>query len=197
MEKKKSGLALTGLILGIIGISLSFIPILNNASFFLGILAIIFGIIPIIKKVSKGKAIAAIVLGFLSIVITLSLQSSWSNSLDEAVKELDSSSSENIEKVQKNADINIGTFETKTTEYGYNETKLVVKITNKSNEKKSFNIEIEAIDKNGDRIDTAYVYASNLNPSQSQDFEIFTYVSDDNLVAMQSATFKIISASMY
>ena len=38
VENKKSGLATAGLVLGIIGICLSFIPILNNASFFLGIL---------------------------------------------------------------------------------------------------------------------------------------------------------------
>lgn len=78
IESKKSGLAKAGLVLGIIGICLSFIPILNNASFFLGVLAVVFGLIPLIKKASKGKAIAALILGVLSIVITLSLQSSWS-----------------------------------------------------------------------------------------------------------------------
>ena len=34
MENKKSGLATAGLVLGIIGICLSFIPIINNAAFF-------------------------------------------------------------------------------------------------------------------------------------------------------------------
>ena len=52
---KKSGLATAGLVLGIVGICLSFIPILNNASFFLGILALIFGIISLVKKTSKGN----------------------------------------------------------------------------------------------------------------------------------------------
>ena len=55
VENKKSGLATAGLVLGIIGICLSFIPILNNASFFLGILAVIFGIIPLIKKQVREK----------------------------------------------------------------------------------------------------------------------------------------------
>ena len=44
IETKKSGFATAGLVLGIIGICLSFIPILNNASFFLGVLAVIFGL---------------------------------------------------------------------------------------------------------------------------------------------------------
>ena len=66
IEPKKSGFGTCGLVLGIVGISLSFIPILNNASFFLGVLAIVFGIISLVKKASKGKAIAALILGIKS-----------------------------------------------------------------------------------------------------------------------------------
>lgn len=197
VENKKSGLATAGLILGIIGICLSFIPILNNASFFLGILAVIFGIIPLIKKASKGKAIAALILGILSIVITLSLQSSWSESLDKVSEDLDNASGENTEEVLKNVDVNIGTFEVTTDEYGFSETKLVVNVKNNASEKKSYNIEIEAVATDGSRIDTDYIYANDLGAGQSQEFEIFTYVDDADLEAMQSATFKIIEASMY
>ncbi len=197
VENKKSGLATAGLILGIIGICLSFIPILNNASFFLGILAVIFGIIPLIKKASKGKAIAALILGILSIVITLSLQSSWSESLDKVSEDLDNASGENTEEVLKNVDVNMGTFEVTTDEYGFSETKLVVNVKNNASEKKSYNIEIEAVATDGSRIDTDYIYANDLGAGQSQEFEIFTYVDDADLEAMQSATFKIIEASMY
>lgn len=197
VENKKSGLATAGLVLGIIGICLSFIPILNNASFFLGILAVIFGIIPLIKKASKGKAIAALILGILSIVITLSLQSSWSESLDKVSEDLDNASGENTEEVLKNVDVNMGTFEVTTDEYGFSETKLVVNVKNNASEKKSYNIEIEAVATDGSRIDTDYIYANDLGAGQSQEFEIFTYVDDADLEAMQSATFKIIEASMY
>ncbi len=197
VENKKSGLATAGLVLGIIGICLSFIPILNNASFFLGILAVIFGIIPLIKKASKGKAIAALILGVLSIVITLSLQSSWSESLDKVSEDLDNASGENTEEVLKNVDVNMGTFEVTTDEYGFSETKLVVNVTNNASEKKSYNIEIEAVATDGSRIDTDYIYANDLGAGQSQEFEIFTYVDDADLEAMQSATFEIIEASMY
>ena len=197
VENKKSGLATAGLILGIIGICLSFIPILNNASFFLGILAVIFGIIPLIKKASKGKAIAALILGILSIVITLSLQSSWSESLDKVSEDLDNASGEDTEEVLKNVDVNMGTFEVTTDEYGFSETKLVVNVKNNASEKKSYNIEIEAVATDGSRIDTDYIYANDLGAGQSQEFEIFTYVDDADLEAMQSATFKIIEASMY
>ena len=62
---------------------------------------------------------------------------------------------------------------------------------------KSYNIEIEAVATDGSRIDTDYIYANDLGAGQSQEFEIFTYVDDADLEAMQSATFEIIEASMY
>jgi archaellum component FlaG (FlaF/FlaG flagellin family) len=197
MENKKSGLATAGLVLGIIGICLSFIPIINNAAFFLGVLAIIFGIIPLIKKKSKGKAISALVLGILSIIITLSLQSSWAASLDEISNDLDTMTGDNTEEVLKNLDINYGTFEIVTDEYGFTETKLTVTITNKTNERKSFNLDIEAVTTEGSRIEIDYIYATDLAAGQSQSFDIFEYIEDDKLEIMKSATFNIVEASMY
>ena len=197
MENKKSGLATAGLVLGIIGICLSFIPIINNAAFFLGVLAIIFGIIPLIKKKSKGKAISALILGILSIIITLSLQSSWAASLDEISNDLDTMTGDNTEEVLKNLDIYYGTFEIVTDEYGFTETKLTVTITNKTNERKSFNLDIEAVTTEGSRIEIDYIYATDLAAGQSQSFDIFEYIEDDKLEIMKSATFNIVEASMY
>lgn len=204
LAKEKSGLATAGLVLGIIGISLSFIPILNNASFFLGILAVIFGIIPLLKKTSKGKAIAALVLGVLSIVITITLQNSWSKSIDDVSKSLDDVSNEldtmtgkNTEEVLKNIDVNIGNLETSVDEYGLIDSKLVVKVTNKYKEKKSFSITIEAISSDGSRIAENTVYANNLSSGQSQSFEIFTYINSEKFEAMKNAKFKIVEASIY
>ena len=73
----------------------------------------------------------------------------------------------------------------------------IVNVTNNASEKKSYNIEIEAVATDGSRIDTDYIYANDLGTGQSQEFEIFTYVDDADLEAMQSATFEIIEASMY
>ncbi len=197
VENKNSGLATAGFVLGIIGICLSFIPIVNNAAFFLGILAIIFGIIPLVKKASKGKAIVSLILGILSIVITLALQSSWSDSLDEVSNDLDNMLGENTEEVLKNIDVNFGTFEVTTDEYGLNETRLVVEVTNNLDEQKSYDLEIEAVSADGSRITTDYINATNLGAGQSQEFELFTLVDDSDLSKLQSATFKVIEASMY
>lgn len=197
IEANKSGFATAGLVLGIIGICLSFIPILNNASFFLGILAVIFGIISLLKKASKGKAIAALILGVLSVVITLSLQDSWSKSIDDISKDLDTASGKNTEEVLKKVEVNIGNLEATSDEYGFVDSKLVVKVTNKEKEKKSYSITIEAMSADGSRIDQDTIYANDLGANQSQDFELFTYISSDKLDAMKAATFKIVEASMY
>ena len=199
MEKqKKSGFATAALILGIIGICLSFIPILNNASFFLGILGVIFAIISLVKKGSKGKAIAGLILGILSVVITLSLQSSWAESLDEVSNDLDNAAGNNTEEILgRDVDVSIGTFEGNLDEYGLVDSKLTVTVTNKTSETKSFSIQIEAVDASGSRITTDYINANSLGANQSQDFDIFTYVSSEDLEAMQSATFNVVEVSMY
>lgn len=196
-EEKKTGFSVAAMVLGIIGICLSFIPIVNNVSFILGVLSVIFAIISLVKKSGKAKAIVGLILGILSVVITLSLQNSWSKSLDDVGKDLDNMTGDNTEEIlKKDVDVNIGKLNVTTDEYGYSDSELVVTVTNKSKEKKSFTIHIEAVDNTGKRIDDDYVYANDLNSGQTQDFKIFTLVSSEKLEQMKSAEFKIIDVSM-
>lgn len=196
-EEKKTGFSVASMVLGIIGICLSFIPIVNNASFILGVLSVIFAIVSLVKKSGKSKAIVGLILGILSVVITLSLQNSWSKSLDDVGKDLDNMTGDNTEEIlKKDVDVNIGKLNITTDEYGYSDSELVVTVTNKSKEKKSFTIHIEAVDNTGKRIDDDYVYANDLNSGQTQDFKIFTLVSSEKLEQMKSAEFKIIDVSM-
>ena len=196
-ETQKSSLCTAGLVLGIIGVCTSFIPIINNLSFIMGVLAVIFGLVSI-KKASKGKMIATIILGILAIVITLNAQQSLSDSLDTLSEDLDTASGENTEQVLANdVDVVLGDFEATTDEYGLTDTKLTVKVTNKTNKTKSFSIQVEAVDANGNRINQDYVYANNLTAGQSQNFDIFQFVSSDQIEAMQNATFNIVEASAY
>lgn len=196
-ETQKSGLCTAGLVLGIVGVCTSFIPIINNLSFIMGILAAIFGLVSI-KKASKGKMIATVILGIVAIVITLGVQKTTSDALDAVSENLNTISGSNTEEVLANGvDVQLGDFEVTTDEYGLNDTKMKVKITNKTNETKSFSIQIEAVDTNGNRINQDYVYANNLTAGQSQEFEIFQFVSSDKIEDMQNATFNIVEASMY
>ncbi len=195
---KKSGLATAGLILGIIGTALSFIPIINNAAFVIGIFALIFGIIALIKKETKGKTIASIILGIAAISITLLMQQAASNAIDEVSKEIDKITGDNTEEVlNKDVDITLGDFIATTDEYGFTNTKLVVTVKNTTDSKKSYSIHIEAVDADGKRIEDDYVYANDLTAGQTQDFEIFNLVQDEKVDLLKNATFKIVEASAY
>lgn len=197
-EKKKSGFATAALVLGIIGICTSFIPIVNNASFVLGVLAVIFAIISLIKKASTGKAIVSIILGILAVVITLSSQKALSDSFDELSNELDRASGGSTQEVLANdVDVSFGEFEVIEGDYGLNDTKLTVKLTNKTSETRTFSLQVEAVNNNGERITQDYIYANNLTAGQSQSFDIFTYVSNDILEEMKNATFNVVEASSY
>lgn len=198
MEKtEKSGFATAGLVLGIIGVCTSFIPIVNNMSFVLGLIGILFGIVSLVKKASKGQAIVGIIICILAIVITINSQQSLSDSLDAVSKDLDKATGNSTEEILANdVDISLGNLEVTKGKYS-TDTKLVVKVRNKTSETKSFSIQIEAVDSNGTRIDNGYVYANNLTAGQSQNFEIFTYISSDKLEIMKNATFRIVEVSMY
>lgn len=196
--KKKSGFATAGLVLGIIGICTSFIPIVNNVSFILGLIGIIFGIVSLIKKASKGQAIVGVILCILAIAITINSQQALSDSLNEVSSNLDKATGSSTEEILTNdANVELGNFEVTKGSYGITNTKLTVKVTNKTSEKKSFSFHIEAVDDAGTRINEDYVYANNLAAGQSQNFDIFTLVSSDKIDTMKNATFKIIEASMY
>lgn len=197
-EVKKSGLSTASLVLGIIGICLSFIPIINNVAFVLGILSIIFGIVTLVKKTGKGKSIAGLVLGIFAIIITLAMQNAFSSAIDDIDKDLDKATGDATEEVlNTEVDVKLGKFTVSKDELGIEQTKLTVTVKNLTKEKKSFSIHIEAVDENGKRIEDEYVYADDLNAGQNQNFDIFTLVTNDKISTMKKATFKIVDASAY
>jgi len=197
----KTGMATASFVLGIISIALSFIPIINNVVFVTAIIAIILGLVSLIKKQKIAFSIIALILGVASIFCTISIQKSISDSIDEIVDETNSSLNDmdgtNTEEILgRDVEVTLGEFEVEEGEY-ITETSLSIKVTNKLSEKASFNITIEAVDENGDRIDEGYVYANDLGAGQSQTFDIFEYVEEDKLEDMKNATFKIASVSKY
>lgn len=200
--QQSSGLAVAGLVLGIVGIALSFVPILNNAAFIMGIIAVVFAMISLIRKRGKGKSIAALILGVLAIAITLVLQDTWTKSINNAAAsfsaEAGNITGENTDQILgTDVDVQIGTFTESKDQYGYVTSDMTITVKNLTSESKSFSIHLEAVDGNGNRIDDDYVYANNLGAGQSQDFKAFQYVSSDNYDAMNTATFNIVEVSMY
>lgn len=200
-ETKKSAFGTAGLVVGIIGICLSFVPVVNNAAFVLGVLAVVFGIVSLVKKASKGKAIAALILGVLAVAITLAMQASFSKTLDDATNELNQSLGEltgdqTASILEKNLDVTIGTFVVEKGEY-IDSYKLPVTLKNKGDERKSFSVEIEAIGADGIRIDTDTVYVDSLGAGQMQTENAFELITSEQAEQMKAATFQIAEVSMY
>ena len=193
----KTGRSIAGLVCGIIGVVLAFIPGINVAAIILGILAIIFGGIAIAKKQPRGKSIAALVLGIIAVGAAFAINATTVKVIDEAVNEASSelnkmTGDSTAEILGKDVEVTIGEFSAVTSAYGLTDTKLPVTVKNLTSGSKSFNIQIEAVNANGDRIDDSYVYASNLSAGQSQSFEAFTIVTSDKVEALKTAKFSII-----
>ncbi|MBO1266637.1 DUF4190 domain-containing protein [Arthrobacter cavernae] len=69
-EKRKNGLGVASLVVGIVAAAFSLIPLVGMVAFFLGPVAIILGLIAVfLKNRKKGTAIAGIVLGVVSLII--------------------------------------------------------------------------------------------------------------------------------
>ncbi len=197
---KSSGLAVTGLVLGIIAAVLSFIPIINNLAFVLAILALIFGIIALAKRQSTGMGVAAIVLAVAAVIITIAVQVAAYNALQKASqdinKSIDDSTGGNTEEILgKDVQVTLGSFETSTDQYGIVKTKLPITVKNELTEAKSYVINVEAVDANGNRVLDDTVYANSLGAGQSQSFDAFSFVESSKVDALKAATFKIVSVS--
>lgn len=82
-------MAITGLVLGIVAIATSFLPIINNVSFFIGLVGIVLAIVGIVgtgkgKKKGRGLAIAGLIIGILSVIVVLGSQAFYVSVIDQA-----------------------------------------------------------------------------------------------------------------
>ncbi|MCQ2455680.1 MAG: hypothetical protein MJ090_06055 [Clostridia bacterium] len=199
--KRKSGLATAGLVLGIVGIVLSFIPIIRFVAYPLAALSFIFGLIPLIGKKSIGKAVAAIVLGIATLISTVVMQAATVKAVDTAINtatdSLNDMTGDNTDALLKNdVDVTIGEFKIVKGDY-FDSYKLPVTVKNKGKEKASFLVKVEAVDKNGERIEDDSVSVDTLNAGQSQSCEAFTLITSETAKQLKSATFKVVEVSKF
>ena len=198
IKQKANGWAIAAFVIAIVGVALSFIPIVNNASFFLGALAIIFGVIGLIKKSAKALPIVALILGIIAIVITIAMQSSVSKAIDETSQKIDKIAGNKTDEVlSEDVKVDIGEYHYSTDEYGLPDSKLDVVVTNIGKERMTYTLTIEGLDANGSRIATDTVYVNDVAPEQSINCEAFTFTTSDVAAALQGATFTVIEASAY
>lgn len=88
-----SGMAIAGLVLGILALLTSFLPIINNGSFVLALIGAALSVVGLVgtlrgKKGGKGLAIAATALNVISLVVVLVTQSAYSSAFDAAMDEV-------------------------------------------------------------------------------------------------------------
>lgn len=102
-EKKKSGFATAGLVLGIIAICFSFIPLVSYVSFVLGALAIIFSIVALAKRASKGMAIAGLIVAVIAVFMAYNMHKGLEKVVDEVSNALDNNKAETLEYNQGDA----------------------------------------------------------------------------------------------
>lgn len=201
MKDEKTGFGVAALVLGIIGVVLSFVPIINNVAFFLGALAVIFAIVCFVKKKSVGVAVASIILGIAAIVTTLVMQAATAKAINEVADSFSDTmsnlSGENTDKILENSvDVTFGQFEITKDEF-FDSYKLPVTVRNKGDKQASFSVSVEAVDANGVRIEDDTLYVNDLNAGQSQNFDAFTLITSDTAEKMKTAKFKVLSVSQY
>lgn len=76
----------------------------------------------------------------------------------------------------------------------YNEISLDVTLKNKSDKRCSFDITIEAVTPNGERLATDSLYADRLMPGQSVHLEAFKYADPQYAAAFKTAKYRVIEA---
>ncbi|WP_024406240.1 hypothetical protein [Streptococcus suis] len=98
MEKKneKKALGIIAIVLGVIALLGSWVPIINNISFFFGLLALVLGAIGLFvnRKNSKTLSIVGTALAVVSMTIVLITQSMYSKAIDDASKAVETAVSE-------------------------------------------------------------------------------------------------------
>jgi len=95
--EKGSGLAITSLVLGLIGLMLSWIPIINYLAVILGLVGLVLGVIGIWKS-KRVMSIIGSILCALTIIISFVAFASFADSVDKSISELEQDL-ENVEPV--------------------------------------------------------------------------------------------------
>lgn len=195
MKEKKnvSVLAIVGLVISALALIISLvIPVIfSTGAFILAAIGAVLAIIGIIR--SKKKLI-----GILALVISLGTCGLVFAAQDSLQHDLDNMSGDNTQEVlEKYVDVKLGKLKISKDEYGLVTSQMKVTITNKAEEKKSYSITIEAVNKKGNRIMDDTIMVNDLGPGQSTENKVFEYIESDKVKSMKSATFKISEVSMY
>ena len=185
----KSGMAIAGFVLGIIALLTSFVPIVNNISFFLAIVGIVFAIVGFVgiakgKKSGKGFAIAALVICVVSCAVVLASQSAYSEALNSASSATTVSSNADSGAVSTDSSKSDFAISDETLNKDSYSATITGTLTNTSSQDKSYvQVSYNLYDKDGNLIGNAYANANSLKAGANWKFEAYAGVSDPKQVA--------------
>ncbi len=190
----KSAAAIVGIVLGAIALLTSFLPIINNFSFFFALIGVVFGIVGLIgtlkgKKSGKGLAIASVIMNVLAIVVVLATQSMYSAAIDDAfVSATDGAvvSAETTATDATAADDSASkyTITDETLDGDEWSSKICGTFTNTSGKEfSSISVSYNLYDADGNQIDTASAYTSNLADGGTWKFEAISLKSLDEIAS--------------
>lgn len=104
---------------------------------------------------------------------------------------------ESLDSLLENyVDVSFGEFKVSKGEF-YSETSIEVTVKNKADKQYSYDIVIEAVEQDGTRIDTSYVYAENLAPGQKVVLPAFEYVEENKISKFKNAEFRVLEIEKF
>lgn len=192
----KSAAAIVGIVLGAIALLTSFLPIINNFSFFFALIGVVFGIVGLIgtlrgKKSGKGLAIASVIMNVLAIVVVLATQSMYSAAIDDAFVSATDGAVVSAETTAADADATAAddsaskyTITDETLDGDEWSSKICGTFTNTSGKEfSSISVSYNLYDADGNQIDTASAYTSNLADGGTWKFEAISLKSLDEIAS--------------
>lgn len=199
----RQGPAITSLVLGIVAAVFCLIPIVGMLSLILAPIGLVFGGIAWRgaakgRRAGKGKAIAGVALAIVAFIGAVASTVAVASAVDEAGKSIDRAVGNATDEVLANdLAVTIGSYSAKDLGFGLSDGSLTVTLTNKSDERQSFDIKVEALSASGSRIATDTAFVSDLGAGQSDDVAMFEFESGKDAEQLKTATFRVIEASAY
>lgn len=151
----------------------------------------------------KGALIGVIAGGVAALVFTITSWVLFTNELTAVANEQIQAATDEIfhvetteEMLEKYVDVSLGNFTVKDNGF-YSDTSLVVTVTNKAAEMRSYMVSIEAVKSDGTRIGRDTVYATQLKSGQKVELTAFTYINQDEIALYKNAKFKVLTVTKF
>jgi hypothetical protein len=161
-----------------------------------------YGYLPQQPKKNNGVVIAVVVgavaliaVAFMVFVAPLIFIGKTTSDVNQLISETSGKSTDQI--LRNELDVTFGSF-TRDTEYTYIKSgKLPVTVRNKGSERATYNVQVEAVDAEGNRIAEDNLYITNLGAGQSVTQDAFKFVDDADYYKLTRATFRVAGVSKY